>query len=306
MPKAPTSRKQAPALQKYLATIHLVVPEEPETLDFTEIGNLLYDVLLQSKAWKELVFQFEVGETDVVHLQLAGKLQKRARITTCEALFVAAAARGDIDKHFKAGHWEPVNTVGESAMACWSKAKTYCSKEKGRIAGPWIYPKNTVYCGQDLPKDLYPWQKEMQDIFKGPVDNRAIYWLYESTGNTGKTTFAKMMCFRHDWAVVGGKGADFLHGAMKCPDAPGFVVCLSRAHRAENGDKHYIAFSALESVKDGIFFNTKYESRQILRCSPHMCVIANWRPSPDECQSMLSRDRWRIGEIRPDKKIYWR
>jgi len=54
-----------------------------------------------------------------------------------------------------------------------------------------------------------------------------------------------------------------------------------------------ISYDAIESIKNGFYFNGKYESKQVMGNCPHVICFANSPP----CMEMLSKDRWKITEI---------
>ena len=55
-----------------------------------------------------------------------------------------------------------------------------------------------------------------------------------------------------------------------------------------NGNK--ISYSALESIKNGLIVNTKYETGSKLFNSPHIIVFSNMQPDV----TAMSGDRWVI------------
>ena len=59
-------------------------------------------------------------------------------------------------------------------------------------------------------------------------------------------------------------------------------------------NKGHISYSALESIKNGMVCNTKYETGVKVFNSPHVIVFANF---PPDDESMLSDDRWLITEL---------
>lgn len=67
-------------------------------------------------------------------------------------------------------------------------------------------------------------------------------------------------------------------------------VCVFHYTRAV---ENYVSYEALEAIKDGIFFSTKYESGMVVFDSPHVVVFANFPPD----RTQLSADRWRITNI---------
>lgn len=84
---------------------------------------------------------------------------------------------------------------------------------------------------------LYPWQIKLNDILNGPINNRAVYWILERIGNTGKSTFLANYKALHldDTAIVSsGKKADMMHAASKIeyryvPTYPIYPILRSRA-----------------------------------------------------------------------------
>ena len=67
------------------------------------------------------------------------------------------------------------------------------------------------------------------------------------------------------------------------------IVCFDLPRN--NGNN--ISYDALESIKNGIIINMKYETGQKLCDSPHILVFANMPPDVDK----LSLDRWVVKEL---------
>jgi len=59
------------------------------------------------------------------------------------------------------------------------------------------------------------------------------------------------------------------------------------------GHKDCIDYAALESIKDGLVVNTKYETGYKVFNPPHVIVFANFPPVTRH----LSRDRWNIEKL---------
>ena len=140
------------------------------------------------------------------------------------------------------------------------------------------------------PKLEKPWQTKVLAICAGKVDSRAIYWFWESKGNVGKTTLARHMCMTDKRCLyVCGKidNIKFAFATMK--KKPRVVIWdLSRTQR--------ISYTAIEQIKNGIFFSQKYESGQVIYNKPHIIIFANWEPEYDS----LSEDMWRVERISPN------
>lgn len=149
----------------------------------------------------------------------------------------------------------------------------------------------------NLPKpikiisNLYPWQKKVEDIFFTEPDDRSIYWFWESNGNVGKSAFVKYMVIKHKALFCdGGKKSDLINLVFNS-DMDNCKCIIWDLPRSTKGN---ISYSTLESVKNGLVCNTKYETGVKAFNPPHIFVFANFEPEePDK----LSSDRWVIENI---------
>lgn len=213
---------------------------------------------------KKFTFQLEQGEkTGYLHWQIFISLKTKERFDTVKNLFPSAA------------HIEPCKDG-------WKAAK-YCSKEETRIEGP--YTEESIFI-KTIDK-LYDWQSKIKDECMKEPDDRTINWIWDKDGCTGKTSFCKYMYLKHK-ATILGNGA-FKDIAMALPEHPRIVMFNITRDLEERFN-----YSAVEAVKDGLIFSGKYESKTKIFNSPHVYVFANFEPRLDA----MSRDRWRIKEIR--------
>ena len=150
------------------------------------------------------------------------------------------------------------------------------------------------------PQDFYPWEKNLLDYYvKVSNDTRNILWIFETKGSSGKTSFAKYLSYFHGGLPVGGKAGDLKYAIKAHFDAtqryPQLVlVDIPRA------DVNKVSYSAIENVKDSMFFSTKYESEGCKTSfHPIIFCFANYEPKMDE----LSKDRWIILKIKNKKFI---
>ena len=60
-----------------------------------------------------------------------------------------------------------------------------------------------------------------------------------------------------------------------------------------------MSYDAIESIKSGIIFNSKYETGQKMINPPHIIVFSNFLPDV----SKLSEDRWNIKLINENKEL---
>lgn len=129
-----------------------------------------------------------------------------------------------------------------------------------------------------------PWQQAILDSIETKADNRKVTWLYEETGNVGKSTITRFLASTGKaYTPDISKVADMYYGYNY---EPVIIFDIPRS-KAEHIDHFY---TAVEQFKNGNFTSTKYEPRHMLFPSPHVIVFANFKPDT----SKLSMDRWDI------------
>lgn len=138
---------------------------------------------------------------------------------------------------------------------------------------------------------LRPWQQRIKDIYDTEPDDRKVYWFWEKDGCIGKTAFIKYMVVKHKVLFCcGGKHSDIMNLVFNndMDNCKGVFFNLPRANMGK------ISYASLESIKDGIVCNTKYETGVKCFNSCHLFIFANY---PPENVELLSEDRWVIEEL---------
>lgn len=220
--------------------------------------------LLEIKAY---MFQLEVGDEDKPHYQ--GVLTVKNPIVMPKWL----------DPRI---HWEKARS--------WQHSLAYCQKQKGRLSGPWFLgctPKKEL----KVIQELYGWQAMVKEMLDEEPDGRTINWLWEPTGNSGKTVMAKFICSKYRAIYVNGKGADAKYAVSAFVQKNELQAVIFGYPRSA---EEYINYGCIEEIKDGIFFNSKYESGMCMYNPPHVFVFANFPPD----ESKMSADRWNVIDIR--------
>lgn len=241
------------------------------------VENIQSLLALCKEFTEKYFFAEEEGENKTPHLQGFISLLKKGR--PCE---IFKAILNEEGKH--PIHWE-------SMKGSMPENIKYCSKEGGKF-----YKSSNVRL---IPKlniitNLHPWQIFVESLVKEPcTDDRVIHWFYDLVGNKGKTAMTKYLCYHYGAMLVEGKKKDILFGIQNAEDTDIFIFDFSRS--IEN----YVSYDAIESVKNGIFFSTKYESKMILRNSPHIIIFANFLPEEEK----LSKDRWRIYDLSKSENL---
>ncbi len=127
---------------------------------------------------------------------------------------------------------------------------------------------------------LREWQVNLIKIIDGPIDNRQVHWYTDQEGGKGKTFMSRYLVSQGNAIrFENGKSADikFAYGGQR--------VAIFDYCRAQS---EHINYEVIESIKNGIYLNTKYESEMRIYSIPHVVVFAN-RP-PD--WGKMSIDRW--------------
>lgn len=137
----------------------------------------------------------------------------------------------------------------------------------------------------------YPWQQDVIDICKGPIDSRKIYWFWERKGCTGKSLLTKHLVMKYDAYSVLGKGADIKCGLAIRLEEMDVSIVIYDIPRAQ---KNHVSYSSIEEIKNGLMYSTKYESGMCTFNPPHIIIFSN---QPPELNDTLSLDRWVIREI---------
>lgn len=221
-----------------------------------------------SKNCKMAIIGSEVGEQGTPHLQgyLEFKTKSRPKSVFTNDKIHWEKSKGNMDDNIR-----------------------YCSKE-----GNVIFSKG---CPKPIKviTNLYPWQKDIENIILSEPDDRSIYWFWEPKGNIGKSQFIKYCVVKHKVLFCsGGKHSDLMN-LVSNQNMDETNCVMFDIPRANEGN---VSYSALESMKNGLVCNTKYETCVKVFNSPHIICFANFPPAEKD---KLSADRWRIVNLRENE-----
>lgn len=230
--------------------------------------------------FKKWTFQLEQGhENDYLHYQCRGSLFKKIRLSQASALVhqVLPTARVDTSS---------TNSLGESF---------YVTKLDTRVGGPWDdrdVESFIPYQYQGLQESLYTWQ---HDVWASADlrDSRHVNLVYDPDGNNGKSTIAALMDL-HGRAIDMppiNNAKELLESmcdiliAKDERDPKCVFIDLPRAM-----DKRQLGglFTAIEQIKKGKVYDTRYRYREWWFHSPQIWVFTNIEPD----LRLLSKDRW--------------
>ena len=216
------------------------------------------------------VFQEETGASGTPHLQGSIHLKKAMRPTQ----FALPTSI----------HWEKTRNS--------DKADEYACKQETRTG---------LVFSKGMPKPIKlitsfkPWQKRILDLVATEPDGRSIYWFWEPNGNIGKTALCKYLVVTQKALFCrGGKYSDICNLVFNndMDVCRVMIFDLPKKHRGN------VSTDALETIKDGMVCNTKYETGTAVFNPPHVIVFAN---SPPNDLEDMSADKWVIEELKDVK-----
>jgi len=253
---SPIKSKQVPKRKNHFFTINNYTEDQ--------IGGLLNYF---NKHATKYAFQEEIcPTTGTPHLQ--------------GMVMFATEKRSTVFDPASKGHWEKLKDF----------TGTYQLKEETRKPNgrQWTFgfPK-PIY----IISELYPWQKEVEKIYFSETNSRSVYWFWESKGNVGKSAFVKYMVIKYGCIFCdGGKKSDIVNLVYNT----NMDKCTCLIWDLPRSNKGKISSSTIESVKNGLICNTKYETGFKAFNWPHVFIFSNFPPDSTE---ELSEDKWIIKNL---------
>ena len=145
--------------------------------------------------------------------------------------------------------------------------------------------------------ELKPWQESLLEYVQQPCD-REIFWIVGKEGNEGKNWFQKYV---KSWLgarrVVTGidikaNNASIFQALRKCPIVTADIFLFDIGKSMKKFDQ--INYDALEKMKDGEAFASKYDSQQLKIRVPNVVMVFSNSP-PDVRE--LAKVRFRVFNI---------
>ena len=230
------------------------------------------DILVGIVGINRLLVGKEIGtECGTAHLQGYIELHKANRPSNF------------LPNHWKLAHWE--GAKGD-ANSNWK----YCTKDNDYLViGEWEQLQE-IEIEDELIKleSFYPWQRYIYTAISQKPDKRKIYWIWEETGNTGKSSFVKYLCYKNKAVLISGKANDMKYQIACMKIKPKIIIIDCPRSNLE-----YISYTGIEEIKNGCFSSPKYESNMCIMPIPHLLIFANEKPD----KWKMSLDRWDILEI---------
>lgn len=237
------------------------------------------------KGWtKKWVFQLEKGDSGYEHWQGRVSLIKKRRIQEL------------VGKWCVGGH---ISITSNNS----SKEFSYVMKNDTRIDGPFVDtefsepPPKTRQLREFEQYQLYPWQEKVLHIAQR-WDVRSITLIYDTTGNSGKTSFSEYMEQRGLAYEIPPFRAmeDLMQACMGIPPQKAYIIDMPRGMKK---DKLGDFYAGLECLKNGVMYDKRYSFKKRRIDRPQVIVFTNCLPE----WSLMSLDRWDVYQMNSNKDI---
>lgn len=206
-----------------------------------------------------------------------GLLNKAAiyrRKGTAYEAWIYCTKEGDYETNF-----EPPESYTEKRKL--SKEEVKAEKLEARKA-QWleIYYKDVQW---------HPWQRWFMDEFIEQCKPNYVNWIYDRTGQIGKSFLQTYLFCTRGWVTISGlKAEGVLHSVAEASDYLELeCVMMYDIPRSSLG---YINYGMLEMCMNGTFCDSKYEGKQTL-LPPLRKIVVFANEAPDYNQ--MSKARWK-------------
>lgn len=202
--------------------------------------------------------------------------------------FVAFKKRIRANERFKNGfHWE--NCKGSE-----SDNEKYCSKDGNYVK--WGVFKSDFLINKG---DLNSEQINLCKLFEqdcNPKFDRSIHYYWESVGGWGKSLVSTYMVDQMGALLLNGAKNNMFFAITKYIETGKYprIIIIDLPREQQNN----FNVLAIESIKNGMFFNEKYESGMCRFPRPHVVVFSNYPPD----RSRMSLDRWVVTSLRGESE----
>lgn len=234
------------------------------------------------------IFQLErAPTTGSLHLQGRLTLKTRMRLSQVQAKLIEHCSR--------AAHWsrEVAGAEAESAAYC-------CDPEKrapGEFSGPWSSDSaDEVYIPPQFRGAPNDFQQEVLDRL-ATQNTRKILCVVDTRGNIGKSWLSGYLGARNEGVTIPSTIQDsnallqYVHAFVSKDPRKQWTLILDVPRSMEQ--RTWPAWlAAIESIKNGVVHETRYQGRVCYFHWPRLVIFSNAKPPT----AALSSDRWDFWE----------
>jgi len=256
-----------------------------ESTDYKETADALR-AEFERIGTNNYVYQLEKGESGNYHWQCFVHVKDKVRDRT----LWKRLSKDMPHKHSTKQPWgvKPCSDAGKEAL------RTYCMKsDHTKVWGP--VGKKKLYTGADLVcmEQPWRWQSEILSLIRQEPDNRSVLWIYNESGNVGKSILMKYCKFNNLACRIPLGNAQQIKTSVI---QKGVHTCYMLDMPRVRGKDEKIAelFSAIEEIKNGWVESCMYgKNQELMMMSPHVIVFSNQIPD----LRLASADRWQVYEV---------
>lgn len=241
----------------------------------TEITNFLRTMCKSGK------YQHECGvETNYHHYQGRIKLITKVRINTLQQL-------SSNKEHILSGaHWSPTSNFNKNNF-------DYVSKEHTKIGDTIDILQKPAYIPRQVRemKCLRPFQQQIIDD-ANVWDTRTINYVFNKRGNVGKSRLCSYLRAHKLGRPLPpcNNYRDLMAIVCDVPTSNLYLIDLPKAMRKHSLNE---MFTAIESIKDGFAFDTRYKYKEKIFDCPNIWVFGNIQLNIN----YLTEDRWKFWKV---------
>lgn len=244
------------------------------------------------KNCKKWCFQLERGEkTGYRHYQGRASLMVKRRLNQIIAM---------VHSEFSSGHISPTSKENHTNFF-------YACKEETRIDGPWRdeEEEETRFVPERLTKEIVwkPFQNDIIENIKGNPDDRTVNIALQEAGNAGKTLLS-LWLHANKLAKYVPPVEDAEKLVQVIMGSPASRCYLFDIPKGIDKKKLREIYCAIEQIKNGFVYDTRYKYKEKMFNPPHVWVFTN---SLEGLEASLSGDRiklWLIedNQLKPGKR----
>jgi len=246
---------------------------------------------------KKWAFQLEKGDTGFLHWQGRFSLIKKRRKNVVLQLF------GDHPRN-QPQYLQPTSLANSKELFFYAmKADTrvgdmYCDEYQAKKLGI-----NESYIPKQFKdKILKPFQIDVIEKYMH-FNDRYVHLLYSASGNKGRSTaacIAELQYGAYYMPPINDAEKLMAVACNRCMDnnnrKPSFYFDMPRSLNKKDLSSFYCA---IEQIKNGYVYDTRYHYKSYWIDSPCIWVFSNEMPD----MKLLSKDRWKIWQIGPDDNL---
>lgn len=232
------------------------------------------------------IFQKERGEeTGYEHFQCRFTLRKKMRFTNLRERLIEELGISGF-------HLTP------TSKHCIRKDEEYyVTKEDTRIDGPWRNTTETPVQKYWSNVTLRPWQEQIvREIENYVPEIRIVNLIVNTRGNEGKS-FLTTYLGVHEKILempVMDDYKDVMQHLFSTYEDGKTVPIFIDVPRGMSEKTAHGSYSAIETIKRGFLYDTRYRGRQRYIIPPCIYIFCNHFPN----RNLLSWDRWNVRELR--------